>query len=182
MSIRLEDLPPKAREQAARKMLDREKVCRYNPKATSGRQAPEREYEGKYRNQKAVRIMEDGTEIKFDSQKEARRFDELFFLQRAGRIRDLRLQVDFTLREAYTTKEGYRVRAIKYRADFTYEEPVEALRGGRIAEPACEPDRNDSAAWRLVVEDVKSEATKTRAYEIKKKLMLDQFNIRIREV
>lgn len=180
MSIRLEDLPPKAREQAARKVLESETLA-------SGRDIQEaghytRERKGKYRNQKAVRIMEDGTEIKFDSQKEARRFDELFFLQKAGQIRDLRLQVDFTLREAYTTKEGYRVRAIKYRADFTYEEPVEALRGGWIAEPACEPDRNDSAAWRLVVEDVKSEATKTRAYEIKKKLMLDQFNIRIREV
>lgn len=170
MSIRLEDLPPKAREQAARKMLGREKVCRCNPKATSGRQAPEREHEGKYHNQKAVRAMEDGTEIKFDSQKEARRFDELLCMQGAGLIRDLRLQVDFTLREAYTTTEGYRVRAIKYRADFTYEEPVRTLAG------------DDSTIWRLVVEDVKSEATKTRTYGMKKKLMLDRFGIRLREV
>ena len=50
--------------------------------------------------------------------KEARRFDFLIERERRGEIRDLRLQVDFTLQEAYTDMEGHRVRAIRYRADF----------------------------------------------------------------
>ena len=36
--------------------------------------------------------------------------------------------------------------------------------------------------WRYVVEDVKSKATKTRVYEMKKQMMLEKFKIRIREV
>ena len=98
--------------------------------------------------------------IRFDSQKEARRYDHLILRQQAGEIRDLRLQVDFTLQEAYTDQEGRRIRAIRYRADFTYKE-----RDGR-----------------LVVEDVKSRPTRTREYLIKRKLMKDRHGIEITEV
>ena len=97
--------------------------------------------------------------IRFDSRKEARHFRDLLALLRTGAIEDLKLQPEFTLQEAYTTPEGVRVRAIRYRADFSYK------RGGE-----------------LVVEDVKSRATMTREYEIKKKLMLDRFGVTIREV
>ena len=41
---------------------------------------------------------------------------------------------------------------------------------------------DDIEQWRYVVEDVKSYATKTRVYEMKKQLMLEKFKIRIREV
>ena len=109
----------------------------------------------KYRSYK---ISIDGN--RFDSQKEAGRYDQLILRQQAGEIRDLRLQVDFTLQEAYTDQEGRRIRAIRYRADFTYRE-----RDGR-----------------LVVEDVKSRPTRTREYLIKRKLMKERRGIDITEV
>lgn len=68
----------------------------------------------KYGNKKAVR-----NGITFDSQKEAARYDQLMLRLCAGEIRDLKLQPEFTLQEAFTTPLGERVRAIKYRADFS---------------------------------------------------------------
>ena len=50
-----------------------------------------------------------GAILRFDSQKEARRCDELAALEQGGMIRDLRMQVDFTLQEAYTDTEDRRV-------------------------------------------------------------------------
>ena len=110
-----------------------------------------------------------GAVLHFDSQKEARRYDELATLERAGKIRDLRMQVDFTLQEAYTDGEGRRVRAIRYRADFTYV---------RVKETIGEYTFRDQ----LVVEDVKSRATRTKEYIMKRKLMKERFNIDIQEV
>ena len=97
--------------------------------------------------------------ITFDSEKEARRFGELKLLLRAGEIKNLKLQQDFTLQEAYTAPDGERVRAIRYVADFTYEENGE-----------------------LIVEDVKSRATKTRVYEMKRKLLRAKYGVKMREV
>lgn len=116
---------------------------------------------GKYRN---VRTMVDG--IPFDSQKEARRFIELKYLLKAGKIRNLKLQPQFTLQESYITPEGERVRAIRYVADFSYERR----------------DQNAPIFWVKVVEDVKSQATRTEKYKIKKKLMLERLGIAIEEV
>lgn len=107
--------------------------------------------------------------MKFDSKKEARRYDELMAMLRAGQIRDLKLQPQFTIQEAYTTPEGQRVRAIRYQADFSYMRPTE-------------PDCAGEIHWLRVVEDVKSRATKTRVYEIKKKLMREKLGIEIQEV
>lgn len=139
MGINYSDLPPKAQEQVFRKI-----------------QAQKQEKQRKYHNQPCE---VDG--IKFDSQKEARRYRELMVRFRAGRIRDLKLQPQFTLQESYKTPEGKRVQAIRYVADFSYFD--------------CDLDKD-------VVEDVKSKATKTREYEMKRKLMLDRFGIEIREV
>ena len=123
----------------------------------------------KYHNRKAVRITAEGNTLEFDSQKEARRYDKLVMLLAAGKIRDLKLQPEFTLQEAYTTLEGVRVRAIRYRADFSYER-------------ATEPDCCGEVHWLPVVEDVKSEATKTRVYAIKRNLMHERLGIDVREV
>lgn len=98
--------------------------------------------------------------IKFDSMKEAARYDELMILLRAGKISDLKLQPQFTLQESYVTPDGIRVRAIRYVADFSYTD----------------------AGGAQIVEDVKSKATKTRVYKIKKKLMLERFGITIKEI
>lgn len=112
--------------------------------------------------------------IKFDSKKEARRYDELMLLLRAGEIRNLRLQAQYTLQEGYTTPEGERVRAIRYVADFTYEKKKMIW--------AKSVDGEESWHWETVVEDVKSRATKTETYKIKAKLLKERFGLTITEV
>ncbi len=107
--------------------------------------------------------------LHFDSRKEARRFDELMVLLRAGKIRKLELQRQFTLQESYITPEGERVRAIKYVADFAYER-------------VTEPDAVGEVHWLPVVEDVKSTATKTEKYKIKAKLLKERYGLTITEV
>jgi hypothetical protein len=122
----------------------------------------------KYGNRK---IHRDG-EV-FDSKREFERYQELLWLERAGRIHDLHRQVKFELVPAFyepyerrsekTGKlltDGQRCieKAVNYYADFVYWEGDE-----------------------MVVEDVKSEATKTEAYIIKRKLMC-RMGYRIREV
>jgi hypothetical protein len=101
----------------------------------------------------AVKTTVDG--LKFDSKLEARRYQELVLLQRAGKISELSVQVPFTIIHKQPGE-----RAVKYVSDFTYRENGE-----------------------LVVEDVKGgKATATPVYKIKKKLMLLVHGIRIKEV
>lgn len=102
----------------------------------------------------ARKITVDGVE--FDSRKEARRWAELGLLERAGVIRDLRRQEEFLL----IPKCG-KERPAKYHADFSYID--------------CETGKK-------VVEDVKSKATKTEAYILRRKLMNWVHGIEIREV
>lgn len=146
--IDLSDLPPKYQAQAL------EQLARQERRKKAAAEAPAR---SKYGNVKTGRAA-----LHFDSQKEARRFDELAAELAAGEIRDLRLQVEFTLQAAYTTTEGERVRAIRYLADFAYY-------------------RRSGDAWEYVVEDVKSRPTRTRAYLMKKKLMADRLGLTITE-
>lgn len=113
----------------------------------------------KYHNTPETRQASE-REIRFDSKAEARRYDELMLMLQANRISELKLQPQFTLQEAYVTPDGKRVRAIKYVADFSYK------------------DENGTPH----VEDVKSKATKTRVYSIKKKLMVERFGIEIEEI
>ena len=139
----LQDLPEAMRQQAAKKMLAAAKAC---PVAAEERAS-------KMHNVPTVVAG-----IRFDSKKEARRYEELKTLVQLGRIRDLRLQQDFTLQEAYTTPEGRRIRAIRYRADFVYI---------------------DCATERRVIEDVKGR--RTDVYMMKRKMMA-QRGYDIREV
>lgn len=104
-----------------------------------------------------IKVEVDG--IKFDSKKEARRYDALVVMLNCGEIEDLRIQPEFTLLEAYITPEGERIRAMRYRADFSYRKQ-----------------------GKLIVEDVKSPATRTRTYLDKRKLMRDKYGIDIEEV
>lgn len=113
----------------------------------------------KYRNQKTFL---DG--FIFDSKKEAQRWAELKLLERSGQIINLARQRKFELVPSVKgPRGGLHQRAVSYIADFEYFE-----RKG-----------ND---WIRVVEDVKSEATKTQVYQIKKKLMYWRYGIDIREV
>ena len=72
----------------------------------------------------------------YDSAKEAKRAAELELLQRAGKIRNLRRQVKFTLQEGFSY-EGRKIRAIEYIADFVYEADgliIEDVKGYRTPE------------------------------------------------
>lgn len=172
MAINLSDLPPKYQQQAVEKYMKQQK--RRGPAPSAAVQNTDRA--AKYRNTPTERVTASGAVLRFDSQKEARRYDHLILRQQAGEIRDLRLQVDFTLQEAYTDQEGRRIRAIRYRADFTYYRPPED--GSHAAYWA---DRA-GVPWVLVVEDVKSRPTRTREYLIKRKLMKERRGIDITEV
>ena len=92
--------------------------------------------------------------IPFDSQKEKNRYQELLLLERAGAIRSIELQPRYDL-----IVNGHKLGF--YRADFRYEEV---------------------ATGAVVIEDVKSPATKTAVYQLKKKLVKALYNKEIREI
>lgn len=160
MSIKLSDLSPKYQQQAAQKFFKAQAKSKHRQNRT---REPQDRVEGKrkYRNTPDERIAADGTRIRFDSKAEAAHFDELMARQKAGVIRNLKLQPEFTLQEAFMTPEGERIKAIRYRADFSY-------------------DAKDGDDWRYVVEDVKGK--KTDVYNIKRKMMLEKFGIAVVEV
>ena len=168
----LTDLPPQMRRQAAGKIA--KALSKAGPVAGQDPKV------SKFHNQKIA-----VNEIPFDSKKEARRYELLMYAQQVGVISDLRLQHDFTLQDAYTTPEGERIRAIRYRADFTYKVQSDDLCWYSIL------GAEDMSFWRsiieqkgrgtLVVEDVKSKATRTKDYRMKYKMMADK-GYHIREV
>lgn len=99
--------------------------------------------------------------IRFQSKKEAERYIELKYMERAHLISDLQLQRVFTLIGAQRDKAGKIIeRPCKYIADFAYKDQT----------------------GKLIVEDAKSSATRTDVYKIKRKLMLSIYGIRIQEV
>lgn len=173
MAVSISDLPPKYQAQAVKKYMEQQAR---RGLATSAAAVQDPGKVNKYRNTPTTRVTASGNVIHFDSQKEARRYDFLIGREQRGEIRDLRLQVDFTLQEAYTDTEGRRVRAIRYKADFTY------LERDRTAEEDAEAMGFPCESWQKVVEDVKSKATKTQKYAIKKKLLKDRFGLDITEV
>lgn len=122
----------------------------------------------KYGNQK---VVVDG--IRFDSKHEAVRFQELRLLERTGAISGLRRQVKYILipaqREASTET-------------FKKGENKGKPKPGRIIEQECSyiADFTYFEHGKLIVEDAKG--FKTEAYKIKKKLMLLNYGIRIKEV
>ena len=175
MAINVTDLPPKYQAQALQKYMAQQ--ARRGPPsypAADGQPKP-----GKYHNKPTERVTPSGAVLHFDSQKEARRYDHLIALEQAGKIRDLRLQVDFTLQEAYTDTEGRRVRAIRYKADFTDRVPP----FWELSESAPEELRKKYGPMgALVVEDVKSRPTRTKEYLLKRKMLKDKLGIDITEV
>jgi hypothetical protein len=96
----------------------------------------------KYRN---VKTVVDG--VKFDSKREAERYQQLKLWVRAGGIVDLNLQVPFILAPSVVI-DGRKRPALKYIADFTYI---------------------DCISRQMVIEDVKGRITE--GYRIKRHLM-----------
>jgi len=105
----------------------------------------------KYGNRKVVLDGES-----FDSMAEAKRYQELMILAKAGKIDDLTRQVSFVLAPK-TVIQGKAKRSLIYRADFAYVE-------------------NGSK----VVEDVKGKLTE--GYKIKRHLMKTVHGIEIKEI
>mgnify|MGYP004571626015 FL=1 len=103
----------------------------------------------KYRS---IKTTVDG--ITFDSKKEAKRYQELKLLQRANKIKNLRLQVSYVLID----KSRYG-RQIKYIADFVYY---------------------DKELKQEVVQDTKG--FRTDVYRLKKRLMAERYGIEIKEI
>jgi len=73
--------------------------------------------QSKYR---AKRTTVDG--VTFASQGEARRYQELRLLERAGEIQNLTTQPSFEIHPAFVGSDGKRHRAIRYIADFRYQD------------------------------------------------------------
>lgn len=119
------------------------------------RDAPaERQKRGqKYSNTK----VSDGA-LTFDSKAEHKRWQYLALLERAGEIRELRMQVPFELIPAQVAPDGLKIKPTVYVADFTYI------------------DGNGE----LVVEDPKG--CSTPEWKIKRKLMLQVHGIWVREI
>lgn len=114
---------------------------------------------------KAQKVVIDG-EV-FDSKKEARRYQELLLLQKAGKISHLERQVKYVLIPAYKEKVGKKTKTIErecaFIADFKYF---------------------DRETHEIVVEDVKGYKGGKHydVFVIKRKLMLERYGIRVREV
>lgn len=142
MAIRMNDLPPDVQKQIKSQMSERKR--------------------SKYGNKPTSRFTADNIEIKFSSQKEARRYDELMLLLKAGQISDLRLQHSYQLQGSYTLPTGEKVKGISYVADFTYQK----LHNGK---------------YEFVCEDVKG-GILTDSYKLKKRMMADKFGIKIVEI
>ena len=153
--------------------LNSQDLARLGPRAQKqvleklGAQQRQRESKGKKPNKYKAKptdvVMPDGTVRHFDSEKEAKRFQELDLLQRAGEIAGLRCQVPFVLIPRQQRADGKWEQPCKYIADFTYR------------------DRG-----RLVVEDVKGytdpKSAAYKLYTVKRKLLLMVHGITIREV
>ena len=107
----------------------------------------------KYHNQPVV-----VNGIKFDSRREARRYQELQLLLRAGEITQLELQKKYPLIPSQKKPSGGTERACTYTADFVYRDKT----------------------GREIVED--SKGMKTQQYIIRRKLMLYIHGIEVKEI
>ena len=103
----------------------------------------------------ATRTVVDG--ITFDSKKEARRYQELKLMERAGAIRDLRRQVRYELIPAFDC-DGKHYRPATYIADFVY---------------------TDCKTGKEVVEDCKG--FRTDVYRLKAKMFAARYGVSILE-
>ena len=105
-------------------------------------------YKSKYH---AIKTYANG--IKFDSKKEATRYNELRLLEKVGAISNLKLQVPYVLID----KSVYG-RQIVYKADFVYY---------------------DNEIKKEIVED--SKGMKTPVYRLKKRMLAERYGIIIKE-
>jgi len=136
-------------------------LARKSSKRPSSLEQLVREISGEPKNKfNAVKKTVDG--IKFDSTREAKRYEELKLLERAGKIKSLRVQVSYPLVKSVKYKNAKRAKPeMIYTADFEY----------------WDIENNE-----LVVEDVKSVATaKLTDYIMRRHMMLAFHGIEVFE-
>lgn len=125
----------------------------------------------RYRKYKNTKINVDG--MTFDSKKEAKRYQELSLLQKAGEISGLQTQVRYVLIPAQreVSEEVYTKGANKGK-----------IKPGKLLERECiyVADFVYYKDGEVVVEDTKG--FRTKDYIIKRKLMLYVHHIRIKEI
>lgn len=108
--------------------------------------------QNKYKNKKVVY-----NGIKFDSKKEMNYYNKLKMLEKAGKIKDLRLQVPFVVLETFKLNDKT-YKKTKYIADFVYSD--------------------EEGKYHVV--DTKG--VRTDVYKLKKKLMAWKYGIEIEEI
>lgn len=122
----------------------------------------------------ATKVTVDG--ITFDSRKEANRYCELKLLERGHAISNLELQKKFVLIPAqYAPDEQITLKSGK----------VKTVKGKCLERECayyCDFCYTLNETGETIVEDTKSEATRTPEYIIKRKLLLYRFGIQIQEV
>ena len=161
MGIGLEDIgrfSQKAQAQILRKVQEQDKARK---------EAMEAEKKAKKGNklhaEKVDMTMPDGTLMHFASKREARRYMDLWLMQRSGEITNLRTQVKYPLLPKQVRSDGAKERAIDYVADFVYEKY-----GETVVEDSKGFRNTASAAYRVFV--------------MKRKMMLYFHGITVREV
>ena len=109
----------------------------------------------------------------FDSKKELNRWLELQLLERAGAITNLQRQVEFELIPNQYNKKKKVLKSGKVKQ----EQKLVERKCCYVADFVYKDDKGN-----LIVEDTKSNATKTEFYVLKRKLMLYRYGIQIQEI
>lgn len=164
MGLGLEDIgrfSQKAQAQILQKVQEQQRAEKAAADAKAKAEKPKKG--NKLHAEKVDMTMPDGTLMHFDSKREARRYMDLWLMQRSGEIANLRTQVKYPLLPKQVRSDGTMERAIDYVADFVYEKDSET-----VVEDSKGFRNTASAAYRVFV--------------MKRKMMLYFHGITVREV
>lgn len=164
MGLGLEDIgrfSQKAQAQILQKVQEQQRAEKAAADAKAKAEKPKKG--NKLHAEKVDLTMPDGTLMHFDSKREARRYMDLWLMQRAGEISGLRTQVKYELIPKQVHKDGTKEKGIEYVADFVYEQG-----GETVVEDSKGFRDTSSAAYRVFV--------------MKRKMMLYFHGITVREV
>ena len=164
MGLGLEDIgrfSQKAQAQILQKVQEQQRAEKASAEAKAKAEKPKKG--NKLHAEKVDMTMPDGTLMHFDSKREARRYMDLWLMQRSGEITNLRTQVKYPLLPKQVHPDGTQERAIDYVADFVYEKD-----GETVVEDSKGFRNTASAAYRVFV--------------MKRKMMLYFHGVTVREV
>lgn len=164
MGLGLEDIgrfSQKAQTQILQKVQEQQRAEKAAAEAKAKAEKPKKG--NKLHAEKVDMTMPDGTLMHFDSKREARRYMDLWLMQRSGEITNLRTQVKYPLLPKQVHPDGTQERAIDYVADFVYEKD-----GETVVEDSKGFRNTASAAYRVFV--------------MKRKMMLYFHGVTVREV